>query len=196
MKEAHAVSEQLIKSVLEKFENGINPSVDDVIDSWCNDENSNLVSFDKTIYESELNEIKSLLEVDFLDEDKFIEFDFIIGDCYLCNEKVEDNLIIHLNDRHNISIKDTIEDNCCLICGEKLVNKKSFTKHQFNLHNVVSFLSLNKLFKVKSDDYDNKTNKNMLKMSIFNNLNISNKMRERVNLIRNQNKRKKKQVKY
>jgi hypothetical protein len=107
----------------------------------------------------------------------------------LCNEKVEDNLIIHLNDKHCLNLKDTIEDNFCLLCGERFLNQKSFIKHQFNLHNIVSIISLNKLFKVQmlKNDENNKNNK----ISILNNLNISNKMRERVNLIRNQNRSKK-----
>ena len=110
----------------------------------------------------------------------------------MCNEKVEDNLIIHLNEQHGLSIKETIEGFTCLICGEKMLNKKSFIKHQFNLHDTISLVSLNKLFKIQAGDDD--VNKNLQKNSIFSRINISEKMRERVNLIKNQNRNKKKMV--
>ena len=152
--------------------------------------NSSLSSYDVQIYETEFSMIKNQLEFDDLNESKFIEFDLIVGDCYLCNEKLEDNLIIHLNDKHCLSVKATIEEFCCLICGEKLLNKKSFIKHQFNLHNIISLVTLNKLFKYQDD----LLNKNTQKFSILNTLNISEKMRERVNWIRNQNRSKKNTV--
>jgi hypothetical protein len=144
--------------------------------------------------------IKNELELEVLNENKFIEFDFIIGDCYLCNEKIEDNFIIHVNEQHGLSIKNTIEDFTCLICGEKMLNRKSFIKHQFNLHGIISLVSLNKLFKIKMNsvavgyDEDQDDQKNSQKQSIFSSLNISDKMRERVNLIKNQNRNKKKMV--
>ncbi len=184
------MSEKLINSVLEKFENGDKKTV-----SECNDY-INLGSFDKEMYENEFIMIKNELELEVLNENRFIEFDFIIGDCYLCNEKIEDNFIIHVNEQHGLSIKNTIEDFTCLICGEKMLNRKSFIKHQFNLHGIISLVSLNKLFKIQMNSvavgYDDQ--KNSQKQSIFSSLNISDKMRERVNLIKNQNRNKKKMV--
>ncbi len=68
----------MIQSVLEKFEGSNSKKTgchDDDNDSQANC----LSSYDKTIYENELNIIKSNLELDFFNESELIEFDFLIG---------------------------------------------------------------------------------------------------------------------
>lgn len=93
-----------------------------------------------------------------------------------------------MNDKHDLSYKQTIEHNMCILCGQTLSSRKCFLEHQLNLHQIISFITLNKSFKVHNEKsiMNSMSKTNSFKLS---NLNISAKMRDKVLTIKNLNKK-------
>lgn len=113
--------------------------------------------------EAEKKFIFSLLNIRKNDSD-LVELKGIQGTCYIC-KKLCQNILSHLLVEHHLDASKSLQLNRCILCGNEPMDKNELIKHQYHVHNIISFLSLNKIFTVDKSletklEYSNVTNDN------------------------------------
>ena len=96
--------------------------------------------------EAEKKFIFSLLNIRKNDSD-LVELKGIQGTCYICKQ-LSQNILSHLLVEHHIDASKSLQLNRCILCGNEPLDKNELIKHQYHVHNIISFLSLNKIFTV------------------------------------------------
>ncbi|RNA24473.1 hypothetical protein BpHYR1_051898 [Brachionus plicatilis] len=127
---------------------------DEVVDTKCakNNENTDIfVQVKLKEIEAEKKFIFSLLKTRKNDSD-LVELKGIQATCYVC-KKMCPNMLAHLLTEHHVDPRKSLQLNRCILCGTQPADKNELIKHQYQVHGIISFLSLNKIFTVdKSAD--------------------------------------------
>jgi hypothetical protein len=97
---------------------------------------------------------------------KLFEVQLIGGTCFLCKFQRFDNLISHFSDVHSVSIAKSIDNLQCLCCCQSFNTRFKLVLHQYVVHKIVTFASLNKVYSVAFVDINENYNfENSIKKS-------------------------------
>ncbi len=89
----------------------------------------------------------------------------------MCDSKPENNLIEHITDVHKITISQITSHNKCFLCGAEYKKRKRLVLHQYEVHCLTTFASVNHVSKIaldkkfKANLSDRKQKKRVLKVS-------------------------------
>ena len=102
-----------------------------------------------------MNLINGYLKLKKQTEGKLNEIKTIAGKCYVCENKHVFDLLQHFKQQHCLTINSKCFEKSCLICGSYIENRKDLVAHQFEVHRIVTFVSLNKVFTLsKYENFD------------------------------------------
>lgn len=110
-------------------------------------------------YVSELKLINNYLKLKNHVEGVLNEVKTIAGKCYLCENKGVFDLLHHFKFQHFLTINSKCFESVCLLCGQSVQSRENLIAHQFEVHKIISFVSLNKVFtmtKIESQSTERK----------------------------------------
>jgi hypothetical protein len=106
-------------------------------------------------------------------EGKLNEVKTIAGKCFLCENKTVFDLLQHLKQQHCLLINSKCFETSCLLCGNSVENREDLVAHQFEVHKIITFVSLNKVFTLsKYENHDVEKKKTEEKLTALLNKNI------------------------